>query len=81
MAVTSRGASRKPCQWIGMGVWSSSRGMWWKPTLTHITGCVRASPFAHLSTEVPRPRQAGSLLPLDSRSQARYWVTYRSFEV
>src|SRR6478752_2784750 len=34
----SRGTSSKPCQWIGIGLWSSSRTRWWKPTFTNATG-------------------------------------------
>ncbi len=78
MAVTSRGAMEKPCQWTGMGCWSSSRAMWWKPMFTHATGCFRACPFTHLSTEVPAPLPQLPGLWLANSSHLLYWVKYRS---
>src|SRR3954470_12798603 len=78
IAVTSLGAMENPCQWTGMGCWSSSRAMWWKPTFIQTIGCVRVWPLTHLSTDLPAA--AGQLpgLSLANCSHLLYSVKYTS---
>lgn len=45
VAVRSRGSRSNPCQCTRIGLWSSSRGRWWKPIRTQSTGSVSVSPL------------------------------------
>ena len=78
IAVTSRGAMEKPCQWTGMGCWSSSRAMWWKPTLTHTMGWVSVCPLTYVSTDLPAPAPQLSRLLVANCSHFLYSVKYHS---
>lgn len=74
IAVTSLGASWKPCQWTGIGCWSSSLAMWWKPMWTHTTGLASVSPLTYSSTLSGAFGPQSRVLLLANCSQARFWV-------
>ena len=61
-----------------MGLWSSSRGTWWKPTRTHITGSLRSSFSLAKSMIVFFVGHCGSALPVAYFSQPLPWVKVTS---